>query len=116
MVKLGCWIIPSNPKSIREDAWNSWRKELRTRIRRRHFHLGSFEFRDQALQMRNNGVSVISLEGFGIGDKNIFSFVTIVFKKKIFRNCPGGTPDSSPAIYRWERSERPLRPGGTLEC
>jgi hypothetical protein len=34
----------------------------------------------------------------------------------IFRNCPGGTPDLSPAIHRWEEGASHPRPGGMLEC
>jgi hypothetical protein len=37
----------------------------------------------------------------------------IVFKKKIFRNCPGGTPASSPAIHGREQTKQTPRPSAT---
>jgi hypothetical protein len=37
----------------------------------------------------------------------------IVFKKKIFRNCPGGTPASSPAIHGREQTKQIPRPSAT---
>jgi hypothetical protein len=41
------------------------------------------------------------------------SDLPVVFKKKIFRTCPGGTPASNPAIHGWEKTKQAARPSGT---
>ena len=37
------------------------------------------------------------------------------FKKMILGFCPGGTPENSPAIHRWEQNRISASPGGRLK-